>query len=498
MRKFSGMKTKIKDRVIRNLAAIAAVAALFFLQGCGKEEVYFSVQDAALLGNVYLYQEIAENGTKKGSPYAVGLEQEGDGVCFTVSIRKNGFYDLDFSASGIGSGKYNIVQVDGAEEGLLYTPEAEGFQECVLQKIYLEKGTHQIELLTNWGWIRLEVLTLRRTKKTQDLVYQVSGALSDPDAGDSAKELMAYMTSIYGKQVLSGQFCPEGQTGIEMQLIRDLTGKQPAILAMDMMNYSNAAPAGVEPSDVIEQAASYWEQGGIVALSWHWYAPEKYRRGQEWWVSLHESDVDMDLEAIFDGKDPEGYQLLTDDLDHMAEQLKRLQDAGAAVLWRPLHEGADGWFWWSRGGAECYKKLWKLMYETFTKKHGLHNLIWIYSGTRLEWYPGDEYVDIAGIDLYPMGRCYGTQANAFLKATELTGGTKPVMLSEYGSLPDPDRMDIENLKWLGCIVWEGQYLTDEAGNYSEEYIEKEALKRFYDSSLVITLDELPKRNGRSQ
>lgn len=44
----------------------------------------------------------------------------------------------------------------------------------------------------------------------------------------------------------------------------------------------------------------------------------------------------------------------------------------------------------------------------------------------------------------------------------------------------------------------GQYLTDEAGNYSEEYIEKEALKRFYDSSLVITLDELPKRNGRSQ
>ena len=97
-----------------------------------------------------------------------------------------------------------------------------------------------------------------------------------------------------------------------------------------------------------------------------------------------------------------------------------------------------------------------------------------------------------------MGRCYGTQANAFLKATELTGGTKPVMLSEYGSLPDPDRMDIENLKWLGCIVWEGQYLTDEAGNYSEEYIEKEALKRFYDSSLVITLDELPKRNGRSQ
>ena len=94
---------------------------------------------------------------------------------------------------------------------------------------------------------------------------------------------------------------------------------------MDMMNYSNAAPAGVEPSDVIEQAASLLgagrNSGVVVAL----VCPEKYRHGQEWWVSLHESDVDMDLEAIFDGKDPEGLSALTDDLDHMAEQLKKLR-----------------------------------------------------------------------------------------------------------------------------------------------------------------------------
>ena len=225
MRKFSGMKTKIRDRAIWKLAAITAVAALFFWQGCRKEELYFSAQDAALLGNVYLYQEIAENGTKKGSPYAIGLEQEGDGVCFTVSIRKTGFYDLNFSASGIGSGKYNIVRVDGAEEGLLYTPESEGFQECVLQKIYLEEGTHQIELLANWGWIRLEGLTLRRTQKTQDLVYQVSGTLSDPDAGDSAKELMAYLTSIYGKQLIHPVFDGIFHNGLQNNLRDQLLGK---------------------------------------------------------------------------------------------------------------------------------------------------------------------------------------------------------------------------------------------------------------------------------
>ena len=241
----------------------------------------------------------------------------------------------------------------------------------------------------------------------------------------------------------------------------------------------------------------YWNQGGLIALSWHWYAPEKYRTGQEWWESLHVGNTDMDLDAILNGGDLEGYRLLTDDMDYMAEQLKRLQDAGMAVLWRPLHEGSDGWFWWSSSGAESYKKLWRLMYEKFTKEHGLHNLIWVYSGTQLEWYPGDEYVDIAGVDLYPTERCYSTQAGAFLNAVKCSSQTKPVMISEYGSLPDPDRMEKENIKWLGFIVWEGEYLTDEDGNYSEEYIEKEALQKFYNSDLVITLDELPKRNGRS-
>ncbi len=177
------------------------------------------------------------------------------------------------------------------------------------------------------GWIRLEGLTLRRTK-TQDLVYQVSlGALSDPMPGFS-KELMAYMTSIYGKQVLSGQFCPEGQDGIEMQLIRDLTwGKQPAILAMDMMNYSNAAPAGVEPSDVIEQRRPlYWgagrNSGVVVALVCPGEIPTADRSGgyrcmKVMWIWI--------WKQFLTEKIRKGYQLLTDDLDHMAEQLKRLR-----------------------------------------------------------------------------------------------------------------------------------------------------------------------------
>ncbi len=38
------------------------------------------------------------------------------------------------------------------------------------------------------------------------------------------------------------------------------------------------------------------------------------------------------------------------DIDAIASLLKRLQDHGVTVLWRPLHEAAGGWFWWGAGG----------------------------------------------------------------------------------------------------------------------------------------------------
>ena len=47
------------------------------------------------------------------------------------------------------------------------------------------------------------------------------------------------------------------------------------------------------------------------------------------------------------------------------------------VLWRPLHEFDGAWFWWGKGGAEAFKKLWRLMYDRFTGLHKLDNLIWV-------------------------------------------------------------------------------------------------------------------------
>lgn len=84
------------------------------------------------------------------------------------------------------------------------------------------------------------------------------------------------------------------------------------------------------------------------------------------------------------------YDKLIAGMDKGAKALLELQKAGVPVIWRPFHETDGGWFWWSKGGSENFKKLWRIMYERYTNYWGLNNLIWIcgYSGEVTNgWYP---------------------------------------------------------------------------------------------------------------
>ena len=87
-------------------------------------------------------------------------------------------------------------------------------------------------------------------------------------------------------------------------------------------------------------------------------------------------------------------------LAKIAGYLRLLHDANIPVIWRPLHEAAGGWFWWGKN-ADSFKKLWVEMFDYF-ETQGLNNLIWVWTSETndTDWYPGDEYVDIIGRDLY--------------------------------------------------------------------------------------------------
>lgn len=444
----------------------------------------YEAEQAQLTGNVK-----ASGSSEPG--YVSGFENDDDSCTFQVEIDTEGFYDLNFVSAAEGGYKENYVFVDGDSAGTIVT-EAEEFADCAISRVYLTQGTHDIAVSKFWGWIKLDKLVVQTSKPIDERIYQVSADLVNKNATDEAKRLMSYLSDTYGNNILSGQYCDQGQFGKEMTVINKATGKYPAVIGLDFIEYSPSRAANGSTSNATEYAINYWEKGGIVTFCWHWNVPEKYLK-DIWWKGFNTDTVSIDLAKIMNGEDEEGYNLLMEDIDAIAQQLLILQEAKVPVLWRPLHEASGGWFWWGASGPDAYKKLYILLYDKLTNEYGLNNLIWVWNGQDKEWYPGDEYVDIIGEDIYPGERVYGSQVNKYLEAVDYTPNTKMTVMSENGCVFDPDLAKRDGAMWGFFCTWGGEFVAKDTSIFtlSEQYTEEAMLKKAYDSDLVITLDELP-------
>ncbi|MCD7709069.1 MAG: beta-mannosidase [Clostridiales bacterium] len=445
-------------------------------------------EDAELLGAVYI--DTTTSGFS-GTGYATGFASDDDGCAFTVDIPEDGTYDLDFISASAGQYKENFVYVDGENVGSAVV-ESESFTDSIVQRVYLEAGTHEVTIMKSWGWIDLDRLDILTTEPIDSSIYNVSATLCNANATDNAKRLMSYLADCYGTSILSGQYSTDGQYGKEFTVVYRETDKYPAILGLDMIEYSPSRVAHGSTSNAVDYAIQFWENGGIVTFCWHWNAPEKYLTG-DWYSGFYADSTDIDLAAIMNGEDEEGYDLLMDDIDAIAQELLILQDAGVPILWRPLHEASGGWFWWGAAGADAYKQLYILLYDKLTNEYGLNNLIWLWNGQDADWYPGDEYVDIIGEDLYPGEHVYTSQADTYFKAVDYTSPAKMVVMAENGCVFDPDLAVRDGAMWGFFCTWGDEFVAKSSGiyAYSEQYTESSMLQKAYDSDVVITLDELP-------
>ncbi|MCM1558884.1 MAG: beta-mannosidase [Butyrivibrio sp.] len=444
-------------------------------------------EEASFAGNVH-------GGTGKpecsGGGYATGFQNDGDACVFNVEIQEDGFYDLWF-CSAASDYKENYVTVDGEAVGNLAT-DSKAFAESGISRVYLAAGAHEVSVSKFWGWIDLDYMKITTSEPIPASTYQVSAELVNENATDNAKRLMSYLADNYGSKILSGQYCDTGINGKEFQVVKKVTGKTPAVLGLDFMEYTPSFVEHGSTGHSTDLAMQCWEQGGIVTFCWHWNAPTKYLTGN-WYSGFYAEYTNLDLAKVMNGQDTEGYDLLMQDIDAIAQQLLILQEAGVPVLWRPLHEASGGWFWWGAAGPEPYIQLYRLLYDKLTNEYKLNNLIWVWNGQNKDWYPGDEYVDIIGEDIYPGERVYTSQVNKYLEAVNYTEAGKMVVLSENGCVFDPDLAVRDGAMWGFWCTWSGEFVAKDTSiyAYSEQYTEAEALKRFYEAEAVITLDELP-------
>lgn len=193
----------------------------------------------------------------------------------------------------------------------------------------------------------------------------------------------------------------------------------PALLSFDLGHLELGDEKnldGVPFKRIREEIIAHYDRGGMVTLSWHLDNPLS---GGTAWVadSLRETETKT-VAAVLEGG--EKHDVFLGWLDRVADFLNSLETpygVKVPVLFRPWHEHTGSWFWWGQEHctAEQYKALWQLT-EQRLKERGVVNALYAYSpGTEadgdeakyMERYPGDEYIDLVGLDCY----CFAQDAD---------------------------------------------------------------------------------------
>jgi mannan endo-1,4-beta-mannosidase len=436
--------------------------------------------DAARQGGVTL--ATAQPGYT-GSGYLTGFQNDPDQAVFTVNGAAPGLYDVKIRFSTPNGQKGYDLVVNGKTSSGMFPATGQAWAVQDAGKITLQAGTNTLAIRKGWGYYDINSLDLVPAAPDPPPL-PVPAKLSDPQATPQARALMRFLVSQYGHKTLSGQH-EVGDTAY----VQQATGVTPAILGGDFIEYSPTRVAhGSDPKGESERMIQAAKAGQIVTMLWHWNAPKDLVDSAQhpWWSGFYTYGTTFDLEYALDHPQSEDYQLLLSNMDVIAAQLQKFQSAGVPVLWRPLHEASGGWFWWGAKGPGPFVRLWRLMYDRFTRVDHLHNLIWVdCSGGDASWYPGDAYVDVIGTDAYPSDTG-DPLSSSWEDLQRQYGGRKLVALTEFGGVPDVDKMYQYGVRWSYFMAWQG-----DVGPHKMSATD---LTRIYHSPHLLTEEELPGRS----
>ena len=275
------------------------------------------------------------------------------------------------------------------------------------------------------------------------------------NASPEARKLLAYLYSIKGKYILSGEHNYNGgQVNKFSDSVYKFTGKYPAVWGSDFL----WAKLDDKGKSVVDEAIKKWNEGYIITLNWHEGRPTD-DPPYDWRKSILGKLTDAEWDSLTTPNTALNKRWL-DQIDHTAIFLKQLSDAHVPVLWRPYHEMNGVWFWWgNKKGTNGIAKLWKMMYDRYTNYFHLNNLIWIWGANGLrdipldeaytykDYYPGANYVDVLGADVYH----FDYEQKDYNELKELAHG-KLMALTETGELPKPEILTYQP-EWAYFMVW---------------------------------------------
>lgn len=261
-------------------------------------------------------------------------------------------------------------------------------------------------------------------------------ALVDPAATTAARCLAARLDNWHSAALLGvGQ-----QLNVSNEKFLDpldrLGNRRVAVVGFDLQELAEGQTYGFStpPLDALTTLAS---EGAVLTASWHASNPHSGLTSND--TSWHS------VSDLFDPTTAE-YASFWADADAKIELLRQLQDAGVAVVFRPLHEANGGWFWWGHATPSQYRRLYSMLQDR-TWAAGVHNVVWAYSfNARSTSQIADpvplipDAVDLAGIDTYwPAGGSHRSQAPSMSGYSAVAATVHRMALTEIGPYADTKR-----------------------------------------------------------
>jgi mannan endo-1,4-beta-mannosidase len=190
--------------------------------------------------------------------------------------------------------------------------------------------------------------------------------------------------------------------------VKSVTGSHPAVIGVDFSGLSGRPDNEIQQTkkQLQKTIADTYNRGGVTTISWHF--PNPASGGGFYWVdTISKAAVRL---IIPGGSHHDIYKNILRTIADLANSTKGKDGKVVPMIFRPYHEFDGDWFWWGR--AHCtideFKTLWRFTVSYLKDSLRVHSFIYAFSPDNrffseeqyLERYPGDQWVDMVGVDNY--------------------------------------------------------------------------------------------------
>jgi beta-mannanase len=234
----------------------------------------------------------------------------------------------------------------------------------------------------------------------------------------------------------------------------EVTGAYPAVLGSDFHYYLDKSDAerGYH-TDAVKWA---YQQGLVITFDWHISA----RNTSSYTCEGSPANLAKNIATGNTNGDRDWYLAELDKVVAIINNDLVVNGENIPIVFRPLHEMNGNWFWW---GANCsgftptdYRALFQLTANYIKERTNSVLFCWspnspVNSTVITNYYPGDEYVDILGLDMYEITASPFRQHMAAI-VDYAQAHDKIAMLSETGYRNDTGNGDAAAKYWNDTVL----------------------------------------------